>query len=69
MAGSRKLQDVFVDRKIPRDRRFAVPLVVDDRDRIVWVAGVAVAEAVRVTSGTTGVLLLRFRRSEVGGEV
>src|SRR5262249_37313622 len=37
LAGRKKLQDYFVDRKVARRERDAVPIVVDDHDRIVWV--------------------------------
>jgi tRNA(Ile)-lysidine synthase len=60
--GGRKLQDFLVDRKVPRDQRDAVPLVVDQRDRIVWVVGQSVAEDFRVTDPSQGVLLLKVRR-------
>jgi tRNA(Ile)-lysidine synthase len=63
MAGRKKLQDVLVDRKVPREIRDSVPLVVDAADRIVWVAGHVVAEDARVTPATTSVLLLQYRRS------
>jgi tRNA(Ile)-lysidine synthase len=65
LAGRKKLQDYFVDRKIPRARRDAVPIVVDDADRIVWVAGYGIDEAFRVTDGSQGVLILTFKA--VGG--
>jgi len=38
MSGSVKLQDLFVDRKIPREKRGVVPLV-ECRDQIAWVPG------------------------------
>jgi tRNA(Ile)-lysidine synthase len=60
--GSRKLQDFLVDRKVPRAERDELPLVVDGRDRIVWVVGQAVAEDFRVTDPSQGVLLLKVRR-------
>lgn len=60
--GSRKLQDVFVDRKVPRDERDRIPLVVDARDRIVWVAGHALAHECRVTEPRRGVVILELRR-------
>jgi tRNA(Ile)-lysidine synthase len=60
--GGRKLQDFLVDRKVPRDERDALPLVVDQQDRIVWVVGQAVAEDFRVTDPSQGVLLLKVRR-------
>jgi tRNA(Ile)-lysidine synthase len=59
--GVRKLQDFFVDRKVPRTERDTVPLVVDGRDRIVWVVGQAVAEEFRVTDPAQGVILLKVR--------
>ena len=60
--GERKLQDFLVDRKVARDERDGLPLVVDGRDRIVWVVGQAVAEDFRVTDPSQGVLLLKVRR-------
>jgi tRNA(Ile)-lysidine synthase len=54
----KKLQDVFVDRKVPRDRRDRVPLVVDATDRIVWVAGCGPSDAARVTETTQSVVTL-----------
>jgi tRNA(Ile)-lysidine synthase len=59
--GARKLQDFFVDRKVPRTERDTVPLVVDRRDRIVWVVGESVAEEFRVTDPAQGVILLKVR--------
>ena len=65
--GHKKLQDLFVDRKVPRLERDSVPLVVDAHDRIIWVAGHALSRDARVTPRTTGVLLFELRRS--GGQV
>jgi tRNA(Ile)-lysidine synthase len=59
--GVRTLQDFFVDRKVPRAVRDTVPLVVDGRDRIVWVVGQSVAEEFRVTDPSQGVILLKVR--------
>lgn len=60
LGGRKKLQDFFVDRKVERRRRDMVPLVVDDRDRIVWVAGYAIDDEFRVTDATRAVLILRM---------
>jgi tRNA(Ile)-lysidine synthase len=59
--GRKKLQDFFVDRKVTRQRRDTVPLVVDEADRIVWVAGYGIDEAFRVTDPAQGVLILRLK--------
>jgi tRNA(Ile)-lysidine synthase len=58
----KKLQDFLVDRKIPREMRDSLPLVVDGQDRIVWVVGQSVAEDFRVTEPSRGVILLKARR-------
>jgi len=62
MEHRKKLQDFLVDRKIPREIRDSLPLVVDGEDRIVWVVGESVAEDFRVTGASRGVLLLKARR-------
>jgi len=61
LGGRKKLQDYFVDRKVPRAERDRVPLVVDDRDRIVWVAGYGIDEEFRVGPGTHDVVILKLR--------
>ena len=51
--GTRKLKDLLIDRKIPRDRRDRLPLLclAQDDERIAWVPGVTVDEAYRVPPG------------------
>jgi tRNA(Ile)-lysidine synthase len=60
--GRKKVQDVFVDRKIPRDDRDREPIVTDEMGRIVWVAGQVLAAPFRVTPLTTTVVVLTLRR-------
>jgi tRNA(Ile)-lysidine synthase len=43
LGGSKSLQDLFTDRKVPRSLRHALPVVAAG-DRIAWIAGVAVSE-------------------------
>jgi len=62
MNRGKKLQDFLVDRKIPREIRDSLPLVVDRDDRIVWVVGESVSEDFRVTEPARGVILLKARR-------
>ena len=68
LGGRKKLQDLFVDRKVPREQRHRLPLVVDGRDRIVWVPGHALDEAYRVTSGAAAVVVLSLTRQSGGPE-
>lgn len=53
----KKLQDFFVDQKVPRDERDAVPIVVSGGE-IVWVAGYRADERFRATDGTKKFLRL-----------
>jgi hypothetical protein len=39
-----------------------VPIVVDGTGQIVWVAGVAVAEAARVTAPESGMVILEIKK-------
>ena len=64
---AKKLQDYLVDRKVPREERDRLPLVVDAHDRIVWIVGHAVAEGQLAEHPSTGVILLIARH--LGGEV
>lgn len=59
MGGKKKVQDLFVDAKVPRWQRARVPLVTDAADRILWVVGHRVAEGGRITARTRRVLRLR----------
>ena len=65
LAGHKKLQDFFVDRKVPRAERARTPLVVDAGDRVVWVAGYAVSEDFRVSERTRAVVILKLRGERV----
>jgi tRNA(Ile)-lysidine synthase len=60
LGGRKKLQDYFVDRKVPRQHRDRVPLVVDETDRIIWVAGHGIDDEFRVTDSSQAVLILRL---------
>lgn len=57
--GTRKLQDIFVDRRIPRHLRKKLP-VVTCNDDIVWVVGVVIADWAKVKPETDTVLHLWF---------
>jgi tRNA(Ile)-lysidine synthase len=59
LGGSRTLQDLFTDRKVPREQRAAVPVVVAAGE-IAWVAGVATGERFAATPETTRRVTLRW---------
>jgi tRNA(Ile)-lysidine synthase len=65
LRGHKKLQDFFVDLKVPRHERDRTPLVVDQNDRIVWVAGYAISGDFRVSESTRAVVILKLRGERV----
>ena len=65
LGGSKSLQDLFTDRKVPRALRHTLPVVEADGE-IVWVAGVAVDERFAAEEGAPGVVALSAR-SAAGG--
>lgn len=59
LGGSKKVQDIFVDGKIPRAARHRVPLIADD-EKIVWIAGLTLSEEAKVTDSTREFLILKI---------
>jgi tRNA(Ile)-lysidine synthase len=60
--GSRSLQDLFTDRKVPRARRAALPVVLSDGE-IAWIPGVATGERFRVRAQTRDRVRLAWREA------
>ncbi len=56
---SRKLQDLFVDRKVPRAERTRIPLVLDAAGRVVWVVGFGIGHGACPGEGGESVLFLK----------
>jgi tRNA(Ile)-lysidine synthase len=59
LGGTRTLQDLFTDRKVPRERRAGVPVVVAGEE-IAWVPGVATGERFAATPQTSRRVALRW---------
>jgi tRNA(Ile)-lysidine synthase len=57
----KKLQDFFVDGKVPRDERDAIPLIISGED-IVWVVGYRGDERFKVTDETRKILKLEVKK-------
>ncbi|MGO9952530.1 MAG: tRNA lysidine(34) synthetase TilS [Dissulfurispiraceae bacterium] len=56
----KKIQDYFVDEKIPRDERDAVPLLIENNN-IAWIVGYRIDERYKVDDNTDRVLLLEIK--------
>ncbi len=57
-SGTKKLQDLFTDRKISREQRDAIPLICDE-NALIWIVGEAVHEDYRATPQTKDILEIR----------
>jgi tRNA(Ile)-lysidine synthase len=52
LGGTKSLQDMFTDRKVPRELRRTLPVVATADGEIAWVAGIdVIAERVRPGDG------------------
>jgi tRNA(Ile)-lysidine synthase len=58
LGGTRALQDLFTDRRVPRERRRSLPVVVVAGGEIAWVPGVATGERFRITDATRAAVRL-----------
>ena len=60
MNGTKKLQDFFTDRRVPRRQRQAIPLLCDS-EKICWVTGMRMDDRVKVNSDTKEILTVKVR--------
>ena len=67
LGGSKSLQDLFVDRKVPRGERDRTPVVLAADGRILWVVGLALAEGAAAVDGADDVVVLNFERPDGSG--
>lgn len=59
--GEKPVRRIFIDKKIPRERRAALP-VFDDGTGIAWIPGLPPAERFRIRAAGTKALRLTYRR-------
>jgi tRNA(Ile)-lysidine synthase len=63
MEGTKTLQDLFTDRKVPRSLRHTLPVVAAG-EKVAWVAGVAVSEDFRLAPDTREAVIISARVAE-----
>jgi tRNA(Ile)-lysidine synthase len=56
--GTKKLQDFFVDEKVPEENRDLVPII-ETGEEIVWVAGYRIDEKYKITPKTASVVQIK----------
>lgn len=57
----KKLQDYFVDEKIPRDERDSIPLLINGNGEIVWIVGYRIDDRYRIEKNTKKILKCTVR--------
>ncbi len=58
---TKKVQDVFVDKKIPRWKRTVIPLVLY-KDEILWIPGIIRSDIAKITDDTKTILHLSLKK-------
>jgi tRNA(Ile)-lysidine synthase len=62
--GEKKVKEILIDRKIPRDDRWGRPVVCDAEGAILWIPGVLRSAHAPVTPETRKTVLLRVRAAK-----
>ncbi|MCF6094686.1 tRNA lysidine(34) synthetase TilS [Microaerobacter geothermalis] len=60
MKGRKKLKNIFIDEKIPKEQREKIPVVVDEKGQILWVAGVKRSNMALVSPTTKKILVIEM---------
>lgn len=63
MTGSKKIKDIFINMKIPKEQREIIPLVCFD-NKISWIVGLRVSDEYKITSDTKKILRVIAKRKE-----
>lgn len=63
MKGSKKLKDIFIDLKIPREKRDTIPLLCFDDD-ISWIMGYKISEKYKVNNKANNIIEVSVERQE-----
>ncbi|WP_134702195.1 tRNA lysidine(34) synthetase TilS [Ammoniphilus sp. YIM 78166] len=63
MEGTKKVKDILIDEKIPRQEREALPLLADDQS-VLWIPGIRRSGRALVTAHTSRQLVLRLTKDK-----
>lgn len=59
MNGTKKVKDFFIDKKISKEQRGQIPIVVSG-GKIIWIVGYRISEEFKLTNNTKKVLVLKY---------
>lgn len=63
MVGSKKVKDIFIDMKIPKEERDNIPILCFD-DKIAWIIGIRISEEYKLTDKSKNILKVVVQRKE-----
>lgn len=63
MKGSKKLKDIFIDLKVPKDERGKIPIICFN-DKIAWLVGYKTSEEFKIDKATKAILEIKFESEE-----
>ncbi|VTP89708.1 tRNA lysidine(34) synthetase TilS [Sphingobacterium daejeonense] len=61
MEGSKKISDFFIQHKLNRFEKDAVPILVNANDEVIWIVGMRLDNRYKVTENTKKVLTLVYK--------
>ena len=63
MSGSKKIKDIFIDMKIPKEERDNIPILCFD-EKIAWIIGIRTSEEYKLTNKSKNILKVVIERKE-----
>lgn len=63
MTGNKKVKDIFIDMKIPKDERDSIPILCFD-NKIAWIIGIKISEEYKITDKSGNILKVVVERKE-----
>lgn len=63
MKGNKKLKDIFIDMKIPKEERALIPILQFD-DEIAWIVGLKLSDRFKISDKTNKILKISIMREE-----
>lgn len=61
MSGHKKVKDILIDQKVPKQKRDQLLLIVDAEDNIIWLPPYKISDTYKITKETDKVLILKLK--------
>ncbi len=62
--GSKKVQDIFINEKVPKNIRGSYPVVVDSEDKIIWIPGLKKSKYDKSKAGKYDIILKYYKEEK-----